>query len=58
MVQRACRANARTQQVSIDEQMIPFHGKVTPKQYVHGQPNPVGLKNFIITTPQGIPLDF
>lgn len=57
-IQKACRENKRSQHISIDEQMIPFHGKVSMKQYVRGKPNPVGLKNFVMTTPKGIPLDF
>lgn len=43
---------------SIDEQMVPFVGKTTLKQYVPNKPRPVGLKNFVITTSDGIMIDF
>lgn len=57
-IQKACRENQRSMNVSIDEQMIPFHGQVNMRQYVKNKPNPLGLKNFVMCTPSGIPLDF
>lgn len=39
MVQHGCHKNRRTKSVSIDEQMIPFHGKVLMRQYVRRKPN-------------------
>ncbi|XP_050302813.1 piggyBac transposable element-derived protein 2-like [Anthonomus grandis grandis] len=57
-VLKGCRQNKRTEAASIEEQMIPFHGKVIMRQFVRGKPKPVGIKNFVRTTPTGIPLDF
>lgn len=57
-VRNACLENPRPKEISIDEQMIPFHGQVRMKQFVRGKPQPVGLKNFVMTTTSGLPLDF
>ncbi|KAI5709629.1 hypothetical protein M8J76_004584 [Diaphorina citri] len=58
MVKTACRLNDRSTAVSIDEQMIPFWGHSSARQFVRNKPNPCGLKNFVATSPDGLPLDF
>ncbi|CAK1588731.1 unnamed protein product [Parnassius mnemosyne] len=57
-VRKACLETPRSQHTSVDEQMIPFWGQVSMRQFIRGKPNPCGLKNFVCTTPDGVPLDF
>lgn len=57
-VRSACLANPKPQCLSIDEQKIPFHGHASMRQYVKGKPNPLGIKNFVCASPDGLPVDF
>ncbi|KAM7291292.1 piggyBac transposable element-derived protein 3 [Ixodes scapularis] len=43
---------------SIDEQMVPFTGRVAAKQFVRNKPNPEGVKVFIRCSSEGMAYDF
>jgi hypothetical protein len=44
--------------LSVDEQMVPFCGTTSLKQHVKKKLNPVGIKNFVLETPNGLVLKF
>lgn len=57
-VRAGCLSNPRDKQVSMDKQMMFFWGHAATRQFVRGKPNPCGLKNFVVCSSDGLPLDF
>lgn len=57
-VQKGCQQQNKSQNLSIDEMIIPFTGSCGIKQYCPGKPNPVGLKAFVLAKPNGVVCDF
>ena len=57
-VRKRCKELPLEEYSSIDEQMIPFTGRMPAKQFIKNKPNPVGLKNFVMCGKSGRAHDF
>jgi hypothetical protein len=42
------------QNQSVDEQIVPFKGNLSIKQYIRGKPSPWGIKNFLLCGQSGL----
>jgi Transposase IS4 len=57
-IRNRCRELAVEECVAVDEQMIPFKGRHSCKQYIPSKPCPWAFKNFVICGRSGQPYDF
>ena len=57
-IRQRCLKLDRPTAAAVDEQMIPFSGTTSLKQYVPNKPNPVGLKNWVLAGENGLMIDF
>lgn len=57
-VRQRCLQLELEENLCIDEQIIPFRGKLSIKQYIKGKPSPWGLKVYALCGKSGMPYDF
>ena len=57
-VRNRCLELDLEQNLCIDEQMVPFRGRISIKQYVKGKPTPWGVKIFVLCGRSGTAYDF
>lgn len=58
LIKKKCNSLPKERNLSIDEQMVPFKGHLSVKQYMKGKPCPWGIKIFILAGESGIVYDF
>lgn len=58
VLKRRCNELAIEKNVCVDEQMVPFKGKLSVKQYMRGKPNPWGIKLYLLCGESGLVYDF
>jgi hypothetical protein len=56
-VRKRCKELPLEENLSVDEQIIPFKGKLNIKQYIRGKPYPWGLKIYILCGKIGLAYD-
>ena len=55
---QCCLKVSRAPELSVDEMMIPFQGKMPSRQHLPLKPNPFGMKVFVLANPNDVILDF
>ncbi|XP_046392264.1 piggyBac transposable element-derived protein 3-like [Ischnura elegans] len=57
-VRKRCLELQMESNICVDEQMVPFKGKLSLKQYMKGKPSPWGIKIFVLCGQSGLCYDF
>ena len=58
-INKQCKENYKpTQHVSVDESMVPYFGRHSAKQYIHGKPIKFGYKLWVMSNPLGYCIQF
>lgn len=58
LIKKQCNSLIKKRNLSIDEQMVPFKGNRSIKQYIKGKPCPWGFKIVVLTGSNGMVYDF
>ena len=53
-----CQFGVFSKHLAIDEQMVPYFGKNSLKQYIRGKPVKFGMKLWVLASSDGFPFDF
>lgn len=53
-----CQFGVFMKHLSIDEQMVPYFGRNSLKQYIRGKPVKFGMKLWVLASSDGFPFDF
>jgi hypothetical protein len=54
IIKKRCLEIPMERNLSVDEQMIPFKGHLSVKQYIRGKPNPWGIKTYLLCGQSGL----
>ncbi|XP_050065242.1 piggyBac transposable element-derived protein 3-like [Aphis gossypii] len=54
IIKKRCSEIPVERNLSVDEQMIPFKGHLSIKQYIRGKPNPWGIKTYLLCGQSGL----
>ncbi|KAE9521970.1 hypothetical protein AGLY_017629, partial [Aphis glycines] len=58
LIKKKCNSLVKERNLSVDEQMVPFKGTLSVKQYMKGKPCPWGIKIYVLAGQSGTVNDF